>query len=115
VPGQQYEFTYDTIGNRSTMNSGGDANGANLLTTGYTPRSLTQYIAVSNPASVEIIGAATAPATVTVNSGAAYERGGYFQRELSAGNGSGPVALSMSAVATQGVPHPPQALCSSPP
>lgn len=36
VAGQQFEYAYDTIGNRTTVKSGGDTTGANLRTATYT-------------------------------------------------------------------------------
>jgi hypothetical protein len=100
VAGQQYAFGYDNAGNRGQAWSGGDVNGGNLRDTGYTTSALNQYSAASNPSYAQVIGAATAPATVTVNGGGADRKGEYYHGEVSVPNGSGPAVLAVSAVAS---------------
>src|SRR3989442_10906920 len=43
VAGQQFEYTFDDIGNRVQTKSGGDNTGANLRTATYGANSLNQY------------------------------------------------------------------------
>ena len=40
VSGQQFEYAFDHIGNRTSAGAGGDAVGANLRYQSYTPNSL---------------------------------------------------------------------------
>jgi RHS repeat-associated protein len=49
VPGQQYEYGYDDIGNRTAVAFGGDENGVNLRSATYTANALNQYTSRSNP------------------------------------------------------------------
>ena len=93
VPGQQFEYAYDAIGNRtgsSGTRSGGDSNGANLRSTGYTPNNLNQYVSRANHRYLEVQGGANATVTnisaaiaggSPVNVG--YRRGEYFRHEWS--------------------------------
>ena len=43
VAGQQFEYAFDDIGNRTSTKAGGDAAGANLRTATYNMNSLNQY------------------------------------------------------------------------
>ncbi len=43
VPGQQFEYGFDDIGNRLSTKAGGDQNGGNLRSATYTPNLLNQY------------------------------------------------------------------------
>ena len=71
--GQQYEYTFDNIGNRTTNRFGGDANGANLRSFAYTANNLNQYSSRTVPGFLETCGAAQATATsVTVNGSAGF-------------------------------------------
>ncbi len=102
VAGQQFEYAFDPIGNRTGTKAGGDQNGANLRSASYTPNALNQYSSRGVPGSVDVLGAATGPASVTVNGAAAYEKGEYYWKEVSAGNGSAPQYVAVSVVAAQG-------------
>ncbi len=97
--GQQFAYSYDNAGNRATALSGGDANGATLRQTTYTANALNQYSSVSNPAYAQVLGAATASASVKVNTGDAYEKDEFYHKEVSVSNGSGPLALTATAIA----------------
>jgi hypothetical protein len=59
VLGQQFEYTFDDIGNRKTAVSGGDANGRQKRTQNYTANNLNQYTQRTVPGHVDIFGAAT--------------------------------------------------------
>ncbi len=102
VAGQQFEYGFDTIGNRLSAKFGGDANGQNLQSATYTPNLLNQYVSRTVPGVVQVNGLAEGAATVTVNSAAAYERGEYFWKEVSVSNGSNPVWQSLSIQAVNG-------------
>src|SRR5512141_2107777 len=43
VAGQQFEYSFDDIGNRTSTRAGGDQNGWNLRQADYTPNDLNQY------------------------------------------------------------------------
>lgn len=88
VAGQQFEYTFDDIGNRKTMASGGDAAGANLRLASYTNNALNQITSRGVPGYVDVQGSATNTATVTVNNQATYRHNDYFRAELTATNTS---------------------------
>jgi hypothetical protein len=69
VTGQQFQYGYDNIGNRTTSASGGDVNGASLRTATYTANELNQYTSITTPGYEDILGVALATNSVTVNSG----------------------------------------------
>src|SRR5438094_5615809 len=79
VPGQQFEYGFDDIGNRTSTKAGGDQSGAGLRPAGYSANSLNQYSNRTVPSAFEVIGIANASSSVGVNSSAAdYRRGEYF-------------------------------------
>jgi RHS repeat-associated protein len=96
VAGQLFAYDYDNIGNRKTADSGGDVNGTNLREISYTANSLNQYTAKTTPGYKDILGAALATDTVTVNSGATARKVEYFHREIGIDNSSGPVWQNVS-------------------
>ena len=53
VAGQQFEYAFDNIGNRTTAKSGGNASGAGLRTETYTANNLNQYSSRTVPGAVE--------------------------------------------------------------
>jgi len=93
VPGQHFEYGFDTIGNRTQTGMGGDAYGAGLLLASYTNNALNQLTGRGVPSYVDIVGAATALATnVSVNSQAAdYRLSEYYWKKLAVVNSGGPV------------------------
>jgi RHS repeat-associated protein len=98
VAGQQFEFGYDPIGNRTSARSGGDTDGLNLRSVSYSANNLNQYTTVTTPGYEAIVGVALATNLVTVNSLTADRKGEYFHRELAISNGSGPVWQAVSVV-----------------
>jgi YD repeat-containing protein len=58
VAGQQYEYAFDDIGNRSSTKSGGDSSGASLRLASYTANSLNQYSSRDAPAYLNVLGIA---------------------------------------------------------
>jgi len=93
VPGQQFEYQFDDIGNRTGSGTkvGGNATGGGLRSITYTPNALNQYASRSfpNPWGVDILGVAPVGTAVTVNSSPAdYRRGEYFQEVVSVDNSS---------------------------
>jgi len=89
VAGQQFEYGFDDIGNRTTTKTGGDSVGSSLRLANYSNNSLNQITGRDVPAYLNVIGAATATATnVNVNNAMAYRRGEYYRVELNPDNSS---------------------------
>jgi RHS repeat-associated protein len=99
VAGQQFEYGFDDIGNRTSTKAGGDQSGAGLRLANYGANSLNQYSSRTVPGAVDILGSATNTTTVTVNNLATYRKGDYFRDELSADNSSAPVWLGVTSLA----------------
>lgn len=106
VPGQQFEYGYDEIGNRLLAREGGDQNGGSLRQTTYVPDNLNRYTSRSMSVAdrkVDIMGLALVqngvPTTLTINgAGPTYRRGEYFWKAL-AGSGGGPNWLTVNVIA----------------
>src|ERR1043166_4369675 len=106
VPGQQFEYGFDAIGNRSSTKAGGDENGNNLRSANYTANNLNQYTSRDIPGAVDIIGAALATASsVSVNGNSPYRRIEYFRQELSVNNSSAPQWQSVTVSASGQTPN----------
>jgi RHS repeat-associated protein len=86
VAGQQFDYAFDTIGNRTQTLAGGDQNGANLRVAGYTNNTLNQITSRGVPAAVDVMGDGLATNGVTVNGLAAYRKNEYFRQQLSVTN-----------------------------
>ena len=100
MAGQQFEYGYDNIGNRSVARTGGDQNGNNLRSTSYTPNSLNEYSQVVTPGYEDIIGAAIITNTVSVNGDTnVCRRGEYFRIELTENNTNSPLWTGVSVIA----------------
>ena len=101
VPGQQFEYAHDDIGNRTGSKAGGDENGGNLRPATYTPNNLNQYTSRTVPGAFDVLGVAMIiNSTLTVNSVAPWRKGEYFRKELSVVNSSAAVWQSVSVAAT---------------
>ncbi|MBI2927421.1 MAG: RHS repeat-associated core domain-containing protein [Verrucomicrobia bacterium] len=97
VPGQQNEYTFDDIGNRSSTKSGGDQNGVSLRSASYTANRINQYSSRTVPGGFDVVGIAPAGTNVTVNSSSPdYRRSEYFQEPITVVNTSVPVWQSVS-------------------
>jgi len=99
VAGQQFEYSFDDIGNRLTASSGGDQGGANLRSQNYSANNLNQYTQRTVPPYVDVQGSAHSNATVTVNTQSTYRKAEYFRAELSADNSGGPLWFGVTNVA----------------
>jgi hypothetical protein len=97
VAGQQFDYTFDTIGNRTQTEAGGDQNGANLRVAGYTNNILNQITSRGVPAAVDVMGDGLATNGVTVNGLTAYRKVEYFRQQLSVTNTS-PVWDSVTVI-----------------
>ena len=82
VAGQQFDYTFDTIGNRVQTLAGGDQNGANLRVANYTNNALNQITSRGVPAAVDVMGDGLATNGVTVNGSTAYRKNEYFRQQL---------------------------------
>jgi YD repeat-containing protein len=100
VAGQQFEYAYDDIGNRTGTKEGGDASGAGLRSATYGANNLNQYTNRTVPGAADITGVAHASASVTVNSLSTYRKDEYFWKELSLANTNAPVWTNVSIIAS---------------
>lgn len=99
VAGQQTEYDFDSLGNRTSTKSGGDAQGLNLREATYTANSLNQYQQRTVPGAVSVFGTANAAATVTVNNQATSRLNDYFYKELLVDNTVSPVYAPVNVFA----------------
>jgi RHS repeat-associated protein len=102
LAGQQFDFDYDQIGNRTATKRGGDTSGGNLRTMSTTANTLNQYTSVTTPSFYDVLGHAATSTAVTVNGSPTTRQGPYFYAELAAANAGGPAGLSALIQATQG-------------
>ncbi len=90
VAGQQFDYTFDDIGNRQTASSGGDVDGLHRRFQSYTANTLNQYTNRTVPGYLDVLGAATNGATVTVNHAPTSRKGSYYRGEVPVGNSASP-------------------------
>ncbi|MBL9169886.1 MAG: RHS repeat-associated core domain-containing protein [Verrucomicrobiales bacterium] len=102
VAGQQFEYTFDSIGNRTATKAGGDDDGNNLRSATYVANLINETTNRTVPGAIDVMGVASATAAVTVNGQSTYRNGEYYRKELSVSNGSGGVWQSITNTATQG-------------
>lgn len=79
IAGQQFEYAFDDIGNRTSTKEGGDANGGSLRSASYSVNLLNQYTNRTVSGTADMIGIAKVNATVTVNGQSTHRRGEYYQ------------------------------------
>jgi RHS repeat-associated protein len=91
VAGQQFGYDFDTIGNRTETEAGGDPTGANLRVAHYTNNTVNEITSRDVPGYVDVMGDTLATNTVSVNGQAAYQKVEYFREQS-------PVANSAAAV-----------------
>jgi len=100
VAGQQFEYAFDDIGNRTSTKAGGDQTGSNLRSATYTATTLNQYTNRTVPGAADVLGIAHPGATLSVNADSnVYRRGEYFRKELSINNASAAQYPLVSVVA----------------
>jgi RHS repeat-associated protein len=100
VAGQQFDYTFDDIGNRKQTKAGGDQNGSGKRVASYSVNDLNQYTQRDVPGGFDVLGVARG--TVTVNGNSAYRKGEYFRNEVSVSNGSTPQYQAVNVTATDG-------------
>ncbi len=106
VSGQQFQYQFDTIGNRTGTDAGGDQTGANLRHANYTVNGcgLNQYRNRVVPGYVQSLGTASPSANVALWStngsyAQAFRKGAYFRAELPVANANGPLWLALTNMA----------------
>jgi RHS repeat-associated protein len=98
VAGQQFDYAFDDIGNRKSEWEGGNAGGFNLRRSDYTANALNQYTQRTVPAAIDVTGAASSAATVTVNNQTVIRQGDYFWKEFPITNAAAPVWTSLTTL-----------------
>jgi RHS repeat-associated protein len=98
VAGQQYQYLFDTIGNRTKTWMGGDTNGANLRPAVYSVNSVNQIKQRDVPGTNDVIGAALVGTNVTVNGVAADRKAEYFHGVVGTNNASQPFWLTSTII-----------------
>jgi RHS repeat-associated protein len=78
IAGQQFEYTYDESGSRTSTGRGGNTRGLGLRQAAYTPSALLQYHSRDIPGALDIFGVAPASARVLVNQQPAQRQESYF-------------------------------------
>jgi RHS repeat-associated protein len=86
VAGQQFDYAFDTIGNRTRTLSGGDTNGANLRLANYYANSLNQITNRDVPGTNDVVGVSWVTNSVNVNGTPANRKGEYFRGTVGANN-----------------------------
>ena len=102
VAGEQFQYFFDDIGNRRLALWGGDSSGSNLRASTNTVNLLNQYTQRTVPNTLDVIGAASSNATVTVNGASPYRKSEFYRQELSVTNTSTPVYLAVAEQAALG-------------
>ena len=86
VPGQQFDYGFDTVGNRTQTKAGGDQTGGNQRLATYTVNILNQITSRDYPGTNDVVGAALATNTVAVNDQMAWRKGEYFWATVKSNN-----------------------------
>ena len=97
--GQQFDYSFDTIGNRTGTQAGGDQTGANLRQAAYTNNLLNQIMSRGAPGDVDVMGLALATNTVKVNGLAAYRKWEYFREQIAVNNTAAALWTNMTVSA----------------
>jgi RHS repeat-associated protein len=100
VAGQQFEYTFDSSGNRTSTRRGGNTRGVGLREASYNANSLSQYVQRDTPGAWDIFGLAPAAARVLVNQQPAERQDTYFHRSVAADLSAGATELGVAAEAT---------------
>jgi len=101
VAGQQFEYSFDAMGNRTGTKAGGDANGWPLRQAGYSANLLNQYSSRTVAGGFDVLGLARGDNPgLAVNGQPPYRRGEYFWREVAVNNTGTAVWQAVSVTAT---------------
>ncbi len=99
VAGEQFQYAFDDIGNRTSSLAGGDQTGGNLRSATYAVNSLNEYTSRTVPGAVDLLGSAATNATVTVNNQPTTRHGTFYRAQLAVTNNSTSVRLSATNLA----------------
>jgi len=94
VPGQQFGYNFDTIGNRTQTKAGGDQTGGNQRLANYWANNLNQITNRDYPGTNDIIGVVLATNSVTVNGQSAWHKWEYFRGTVQTNNAVAPAWLT---------------------
>jgi RHS repeat-associated protein len=103
VAGEQFEYAFDDIGNRTSTGEGGDSEGRNLRRANYSANNLNQYTSRDVPPYLTILGSAATNATVSLwadngSFASTYRRNDFFRGELNFNNSTGSLWLTITNV-----------------
>ena len=104
VAGQQFDYAFDTIGNRTGTQAGGNQAGAGLRMASYTNNSLNQITSRGVPGDVDVMGLTLANNPVSVNGTNAYQKGLYFREQMATNNTSAAQWVGITVTATNQAP-----------
>ena len=99
VAGQQFDYTFDTIGNRLSTKRGGNASGGNLCQVNYANYLLNQIASCDAPAYIDVMGLTLATNIVSVDGFRAYQRYQYFWQQLPTSNTLAPQWVGITVTA----------------
>ena len=91
VAGAQFNYSFDSIGNRLWTEAGGDAAGTGLRHAAYTNNLLNQITARDVPGAADVTGSAHPQVVVTVNGSTASRHSDYYHQVLTWNNATGAV------------------------
>ncbi len=106
--GQQFEYTFDDIGNRQSALSGGNEWGSGLRPQSYSANTANQYTQRTVPGYVDVLNQAGNDATVTVNNQRVLAQNpsrDYFRTELLVNNATGAVVLGVTNIGVLQQPY----------
>jgi YD repeat-containing protein len=96
VAGQQFNYAFDDIGNRTQSKTGGDATGGYQRVATYGANTLNQYTNRTLVNSNDVVGVAVATNSVTINGVATYRKGEYFRGVAGTNNSGSPAWLGIT-------------------
>ncbi len=99
VPGEQFGYAFDNIGNRTSTTEGGDQYGNNLRTSTDGANLNNQYTNRTVSGAMDILGSAVTNATVTVNNQPTYRNGTFYEATLALANTSAAVWQTITNLA----------------
>lgn len=100
VAGQQFEYAFDDIGNRTGTKVGGDASGTNLRPATYNVNVVNQITNRTVPGFIEVSGDAANGVDVSVAGTAPGWQGNYFRQEVQVDNSAASVFTNIPLTVT---------------
>jgi len=102
VAGQQFDYSFDDIGNRKQTRAGGDEHGNGKRVANYTVNDLNQYTQRDVPGAFDVMGVARGTVTVNGSGSGVHRKTEYFRKELSVNNSLAPQYQTVDVTATDG-------------